>query len=138
MNEKHIISLIGFIHREADKFLENQLKKHNILGIAPSHGDILFNLYKYKSLTMQQLAKLIDRDKSTVTVLVNKLVELGYISKTPDLEDARVYNIAITEKGQELRPVFEEISKCLLAKVYDDFTLEEQTLLLKMLQRIKF
>ena len=138
MDAKHIISLISFIHREADKFLENQLRKHNITGIAPSHGDILFNLYKYESLTMQQLAKLIDRDKSTVTVLVNKLVELGYISKTPDSQDARVYNISLTAKGNELRPVFAEISEGLLAKVYADFRPEEQTQLLKLLQKIKF
>lgn len=138
MDAKHIISLISFIHREADKFLENQLRKHNMTGISPSHGDILFNLYKYESLTMQQLAKLIDRDKSTVTVLVNKLVELGYISKTPDLQDARIYNISLTEKGNGLRPVFAEISESLLAKVYADFRPEEQTQLLKLLQKIKF
>ena len=30
---------------------------------------------------MQQLAHLVDRDKSTVTVLANKLVNLGYVDR---------------------------------------------------------
>jgi DNA-binding MarR family transcriptional regulator len=137
MNEKYIINLIGRIHRQANKFIETELKKNKIGGIAPSHGDILFQLYKNESVTMQQLAKLIDRDKSTVTVLVNKLVELGYIDKTPDAQDARVYNLSVTQKGKELRPLFEEISDRLLTKVYSEVAPEEKMVLLQLLQKIK-
>ncbi|MDQ0171563.1 MarR family transcriptional regulator [Paenibacillus tundrae] len=43
------------------------------------------------SLTMQELSKLIDRDKSIVTVLVDKLVKIGYIHKEKDLKDTRIY-----------------------------------------------
>ncbi|MBP2640521.1 MAG: transcriptional regulator [Firmicutes bacterium] len=137
MDERYIITSIGHVHRQANKFIESELRKNEIGGIAPSHGDILFQLYKNESLTMQQLAKLIDRDKSTVTVLVNKLVDLGYISKTLDVHDARVSNLSVTQKGKELRPLFEEISNRLLAKVYSEFTHEEKTILLQLLQKIK-
>lgn len=137
MDERYIITLIGHIHRQANKFIENELRESESGGIAPSHGDILFQLYKNESLTMQQLAKLIDRDKSTVTVLVNKLVELGYINKTLDVHDARIYNLSVTQKGRELRPLFEAISNRLLTKVYSEFTLEEKTVILQLLQKIK-
>jgi DNA-binding MarR family transcriptional regulator len=137
MNEKYIISIIGRINRQANKFIENELKKNAIGGIAPSHGDILFRLYQNESLTMQQLARLIDRDKSTVTVLVEKLVKYGYVNKRLDVHDARVYNLSITQKGKELRPIFEEISEKLLAKVYSELAPEEKTLIFQLLQKIK-
>ena len=137
MNEKYIVSLIGRIHRQANKFIESELKKNKIGDIAPSHGDILFQLYKTESVTMQQLAHLVGRDKSTVTVLVNKLVNLGYVDKKPDAQDARVYNLSVTQKGRELRPVFEEISSHLLDKVYSEFNPEEKESIWTLLQRIK-
>lgn len=136
MNEQYIISIIGRIHRQANKFIENELKQNNVEGIATSHGDILFQLYKTESLTMQQIAKLIDRDKSTVTVLVEKLVKYGYVTKTADANDARVYNLAVTEKGRELRPIFERISQHLMEKVYGEFTPEEKKLVFQLLQKI--
>lgn len=137
MNNKYIISVIGRIHRQVNKLIESDLKKHKIAGIASAHGDILFRLYNIESVTMQQLAQLIDRDKSTVTVLVSKLVELGYVDKSPDTQDARVYNLSITQKGRELRPIFEEISDRMLEKVYRDFTQEEKVEIMQLLHKIR-
>ena len=101
MNETYIISVIGRINRQANKFIENELKRNKIGGIAPSHGDILFQLYKNEFLTMQQLANLIDRDKSTVTVLVEKLVKCGYIDKESDARmlEFTIYRLHRKEKN---------------------------------------
>lgn len=137
MNESYILTLLSRVHRQANKFIEKELKDRQIGGLAPSHGDILFQLYRHPSITMHQLSKLIDRDKSTVTVLVEKLVKLGYIYKEQDPQDSRIYRLAATEKGQELRPVFEEISERMLGAIYKDFLPEEKTVLLNLLQKIK-
>lgn len=137
MNESYILSLISRIRRQANKFIENELRNRQVAGIAPSHGDILFYLYKYQTLTMHQLSKLIDRDKSTVTVLIYKLVKLGYVIKEQDTQDARVYRLSLTEKGRELQPIFEEISERLLTAIYSDFTPEEKKQILLLLQKIR-
>lgn len=137
MDERYIVSIIGKINRQANKFIEAELKKNKVEGLATSHGDILFQLYKNESLTMQKLSKLINRDKSTVTVLVKKLVALGYVSKTSDAQDARISNLSVTQKGKELRLVFEEISKQLLEKVYCEFSQEEKNIVLQLLQKIR-
>ena len=40
--EKDIpITLISKIRKKANRFLINELKNHNMAGLAPSHGDIL-------------------------------------------------------------------------------------------------
>jgi DNA-binding MarR family transcriptional regulator len=137
MNESYILSLIGRIHRQGNRFIESELRNRGIEGIAPSHGDILFQLYNHDSLTMQELSRAIDRDKSTVTVLVNKLLKLGYIHKEQDAQDARVYRLSVTEQGKSLRPIFEDISERLLEETYKDFTTTEKQQIMALLQKIK-
>ena len=49
---------------------------------------------------MGNIAQAINRDKSTVTVLVNKLERLKYIEKRKDATDSRVTLIRLTPKGK--------------------------------------
>ncbi|OBZ09086.1 MarR family transcriptional regulator [Bacillus sp. FJAT-27264] len=136
MNEKAIVATIGRIHRRSNRFIEKELKKHNIHGIAPSHGDILFHLYGQESITMNQLSCLIDKDKSTITALVEKLVRLEYVKKEQDLNDGRIFRLSITDEGRALKPIFEAVSESLLAAVYEDFAPEEKEQLLRLLGKI--
>ena len=98
----------------------------------------MFQLYRHDSLTMQELSKAIDRDKSTVTVLVNKLLDLGYIKKEKDVLDARISRISVTEQGRALRKEFEEISERLLEKIYKNFEPQEKSKIIELLQKIQF
>jgi DNA-binding MarR family transcriptional regulator len=137
MNTRHLIALIARIREKANKFLLNELKQHGIEGIAPSHGDILTTLYHHKTVTMAELAGRIHRDKSTVTVLVEKLVKLGYVEKMKDPADRRVTNLCLTETGKALEPVFEKISKKLISTAYQGFSTFEQEILIRLLERIQ-
>lgn len=79
------------------------MKRRGIKGILPVHGDILYALMIHGELSMTQIAELVDRKKSTVTTLVDKLIHLGYIEKKRDLGDNRVYLISLTDKGRRQR-----------------------------------
>ena len=67
---------IAKIHEYADRFIIQELKKNNITGLVPSHGEILLWLYQNDKMTMKNIADKIHRSKSTVTVLVNKLEKI--------------------------------------------------------------
>ncbi|OKP83607.1 MarR family transcriptional regulator [Paenibacillus helianthi] len=137
MNENNILAAIGRIHRRGNKFIERELKKHNIHGIAPSHGDILFQLFARENITMNQLSCSIDKDKSTITALVDKLVRFDYVKREQDPLDGRIHRLSLTPKGRELQPIFEEISVTLLDAVYTEFVPEEKQQLLALLEKIK-
>ncbi|MHA6531243.1 MarR family winged helix-turn-helix transcriptional regulator [Paenibacillus sp. BAC0078] len=137
MNENNILATIGHIHRRGNKFIERELKKHNLHGIAPSHGDILYQLFAREDITMNQLSCSIDKDKSTITVLVDKLVRLEYVKREQDQMDGRIFRLSLTPKGRELQPIFEEISRTLLAAVYEEFAPEEKQQLVALLAKIK-
>ncbi|CAM4441017.1 MarR family winged helix-turn-helix transcriptional regulator [Paenibacillus typhae] len=137
MDENKILAVIGRIHRRGNRFIERELKKHHIHGIAPSHGDILYQLFIREDMTMNQLSSSIDKDKSTITALVDKLVRLEYVNREQDQTDGRIFRLSLTAKGRELQPVFEEVSAALLAAVYEGFDPEEKQQLLGLLERIK-
>ena len=59
---------------------------------------------------MKEIAEIIDKDKSTITSLINKLIALGYVEKKKDTTDSRVSMVSLTEKGKGLKPIFVEIS----------------------------
>lgn len=113
---------------------------HGIQGIVPSHGDILIYLYKHNHVTMKELAEQIHRTKPTVTILVNKLVEYGYVIKEKDTSDKRTTYIKLTQDGVALQPIFREVSFRLKEMLYGSFSEEEgmhlEYLLEKLLRRL--
>lgn len=136
MKQKNALSLIGRIREKANKFIIRELETHGIKGLVPSHGDILVILFHGEKYTMKELADKINRTKPTVTVLIDKLAEYGFIQKEKSYTDSRVTYIKLTNKGIELRPIFEDISEKLNAMLYGDFTDEESELFEMLLNKV--
>ncbi|HWQ63910.1 MAG TPA: MarR family transcriptional regulator [Methanospirillum sp.] len=136
MSKGNAIALISRIREKANRLIVHELEEHGITGIVPSHGDILHFLYLEKCCTMKDLAAKIHRSKPNVTVLVNKLVEFGYVKKEKSADDNRVTYISLTEKGEGLKPVFIYVSKKLQKAVYGGLSEEESESLEKLLQKV--
>ena len=136
MNPNDIISLIYKIRDKVNKRLIAEMEFHGIEAIVTSHGDILYALDQKNRMTMAEIASVIRKDKSTVTSLVDKLVKLGYVSKERDTEDTRVIYVTLTREGQELMPIFHQISRELLEAFSVGITEEEKELLFSLLNRV--
>lgn len=113
-----MIALINSIAKKAHNLIVRELEEQGIDGIVPSHGDIMVHLFTGKEYTMQELSQKIERTKPTVTVLIDKLVARGYVTKEKSCEDNRITFIRLTEKGWSLKPRFDKISERLNAVVY--------------------
>ncbi len=136
MKDKYPIHLIGLIRDNVNRYLSQELKNLGLVGISPSHGDILGALCLKDSFRMKDLATLINRDKSTITALVNKLINLGYVEKETDDSDCRISHIRLSEKGRQSKPAIFEISKRLNEKAYSGFSKEEKRILSMLLSKI--
>lgn len=118
MKTDHVIALIAGIRDAAHSLILRELARHGVHDLAPSHGAILDELYRQEILRMNELAARIRRDKSTVTVLVDKLVQLGYVKKRASRRDRRATEVTLAAKGRRLQPVFERVSAVLLERVF--------------------
>jgi len=136
MPSRGVIALIGDIRDRAHRFIQQELDARGMKGLAPSHGAILSALFRGREIGMAELADEIRRDKSTVTALVRKLEEHGYVTRRRDAHDGRVVHVALTRKGRAFQPAFREISEALLERTFRGFAGQEKEELIVHLTRI--
>jgi DNA-binding MarR family transcriptional regulator len=131
-----IISLISRIREKANSHIASELKRHRIDGLQPVHGDILYALMSHRELSMKQIAEIVDRKKSTVTTLIEKLIRLGFVEKRLNETDNRSFLISLTNKGQSQSQAMIDISESLIRKVYKNMPHDERKKLVKSLRSI--
>lgn len=137
MNKYLAIAKISKIRREVYSYIESELRKRGIDGLVVSHGNILDILYDNDGrLTLKEISEGINRTKSTVTQLVDKLLIAGYVTKEANPEDKRSSYIVLTEKGLRIKKDFKEISDNVIKEFFYDFTEEEAENLLMLLDRV--
>jgi len=132
-----IISTISTVRGKAYRYISQQLKKMGIEDIATPYGGIFMSLFSNSPLTMGEIARNIQRDKSTVTVLIRKLSDLGYVETSASPNDARATFVRLSKKGKALEPVFLEISKKVRKKIFKGFTEEEKEMLAGLLEKAR-
>jgi DNA-binding MarR family transcriptional regulator len=136
MKKDQILFLISRVRHKANKFLVRELKAHKITGLAVSHGEILGTLLVRGPSTMTEVARIIGKDKSTITALINKLIRTEYVEKRKHDADNRFTQIALTPKGEALRPAFLSIARKLRAVSYKDIADDERETLVRLLTKL--
>lgn len=137
MQDKYIVYFISRTKSKMLHFIQDRLDENRLTDLIPSHGNILTALYENNGkLTMKDIAKIIGKDKSTITPLVNKLLELGYITKEKNASDKRVTYIILTSKGNEIESRFSVISEEVSSTAYSNFSKEEKMIFLRLLKRL--
>ena len=63
---------------------------------------------------MAALAEAIGKDPSTVTALVRKLANAGYVEKAPNPRDRRVCEVRLTDAGRALESAMDRVSHTLI------------------------
>lgn len=136
MQTDHVVAVIGRIHREVDSLIRTELERRGHPGLVPSHGAILARLYEQGPLPMGVLAESVGRKKNTVTVLVKKMEQAGYVRRAPYPEDSRVTLIGLTGKGEAFRKDFEEVSEVLLNRFWGNMDQVRKEDLVTGLERV--
>ena len=136
METNRIAAQVSDVRAKINNFLLQELQSRGISGLAPSHGAILHHLFQNDVVVMKDLALAIRRDKSTVTPLIGKLIASGYVEKISNSKDQRSSLVRLTKKGEELRPVFMEISEKLLSRIWHGIDAKEQQEVVRILKKI--
>ena len=137
MQDKYIVYFVSRTKSKMLRFIEDRLHESGLVDLIPSHGNILTALYEnHGQLTMKEIAETIGKDKSTITPLVNKLLELGYITKEKHASDKRVTYIRLTDKGKQIETRFSAISRDVSATAYKNFSQEEKLVFLTLLKKL--
>lgn len=134
---EHVLSLISRIRERSNRLLTDELEAHGLGQLAPAHGDLLVALFRNNGMSMKALSIAIDRDKSTLTALVGRLEELGYVQRERDSADGRMMKVSLSEKGKALITPFKAMGAAFFARFYDGFSAGEKLILAELLERVR-
>ena len=136
MRNDWIIHLISRLRDRVNISMMEEYKEVGLGDIVPAHGGIIYALGSQSELSMKELARLMQRDNSTITTLVDKLERLGYVTRFKSSEDGRVYRVRLTDKGQQAHKWVISISRKTLKKMYGGLDEEEQDQLVALLTKV--
>jgi DNA-binding MarR family transcriptional regulator len=103
-------SLVSQVHQVSGRVFSRVLKQHGIEDLNPAQGRILFVLWQHDGITQTELAERTKLDKSTLAIMLDRLVEDGQVERVRDESDARKRLIRTTKKNRALHGAYSEAS----------------------------
>ena len=79
------------------------------LGITYTQYIVLLALWESGSATVGDLCRRLYLDNGTITPLLKKMEECGYIARSRSKQDERVVTVTVTEAGWELRQAVKDV-----------------------------
>lgn len=127
-----IVFLVAKANQNAQKILKERLKK---FGLTTVQGLILGELFEEDGVTASDIGNRLVLDNATVSGVLDRLLEKGWIKKETDTNDKRVQKIFLASKDDTklIHQMFQarkEANDLILSKL----TMEEQMLLKRFLK----
>lgn len=66
-------------------------------------------LWEHKEMNVKDMGELLYLDSGTLTPVLKKLEQKGYVTRARDVQDERVLKVTITEAGEQLKEKASEI-----------------------------
>jgi DNA-binding MarR family transcriptional regulator len=104
---------VGFLLAKAsqrwNELLAERFVEQGFAEVRPSYGSVLLPLFEQDGLRMGQIAARAGLSKQTMTTLVRLCEEDGPVVRERDPHDGRAFQIKLTERAKEFRPVADRI-----------------------------
>ena len=107
------------------------------LGIKPHHYGVLVVLDAVGSATQHAVGARLGIDKSSMTVVVDRLEGLGFVERRRNPENRRAYELGLTEAGRDAiaraEPLVARVEEAALARLDGEERAHLHALLVKLL-----
>ncbi len=103
--------LTARIQQISGRIFETILRKYNLSEISPAQGRILFALWKSDNVPIQELVRRTSLSKSTLTTMLDRLEEQGFVVRVPSERDRREILIRLTEKDRSLQDTYTTVTE---------------------------
>mgnify|MGYP001767392857 CR=1 FL=1 len=106
-------------------------------GMTPMQGLVLHALYEEEDLSAGELGKRLVLDSATLSGVLDRMADGGWIVKNTAKADRRVLSITLSDKSRQMREEFVRDTEKLNQEVLSIFTMEERLLLIRMLKDLR-
>jgi len=127
----NLLSIHPLLYKSISKPLRHQS------SITPGGMFVLGSLKRLGTQSMSEIGKCLSMPKPHVTVIVDKLIDEGYVERQSDPKDRRIVNILLTEKGlADFESIKLAVSENLKIKL-SELTNEQQEILVTSSQQVR-
>jgi DNA-binding MarR family transcriptional regulator len=92
-------SNLGFLLHDVARLMRKRFGQH-ALGLTRSQWQVLAYLARNEGISQAGLADLLDIEPITLSRIVDRLVETGFIDRIPHATDRRVWRLRLTEAAR--------------------------------------
>lgn len=117
--------LTAKIHQLAGRIFSKILKKHDVNEINPAQGRILFVLWENDGIPIIELSKKTQLEKSTLTAMLDRLENDGFIQRIASKNDRRKIIIKRTNKDKSFQNTYYKVSDEMNELFYKGFSDKE-------------
>lgn len=120
-------------HQKAHSLLKQKLAPY---GLTNMQHLILEGIWYQEGATAAELSKLLILDKATLSGIIDRLDDGGWIKKQPDKADKRVLRLYPSDKANGIKEELIEVRKKGNDFLLADFTMEEKILFKRLLRSL--
>jgi DNA-binding MarR family transcriptional regulator len=91
---------------------------------------------KNQGISVSELAKKLDVKKSTASIAINQLIDLGIVNKIQSNQDKRFYFLKLTLKGNQIMEMHKQVHKNTIKKILKILNPEEVENFVKIVNKI--
>lgn len=91
--------LLRRAHFRAEELFATEFGKE---GLTPRQKALLITVYQHPGANQNELAERIALDRNSLAEMLNRMVAAGYVERRKAREDARAYEMTITQRGIDL------------------------------------
>lgn len=126
-----MVFLLGKAYQKAHADFNKRLRPY---GLTNMQHLVLEGLWYEPGMTATELSKLLILDKATLSGVLDRMADTGWIEKHPDPEDRRIQRIYPSEQASRFKPDLIEERKESNKDLLEHFSPEERVLFKRLLR----
>jgi DNA-binding MarR family transcriptional regulator len=117
------------------QYLAAKLRKNDV-PLTPEQFMLIDLLWNQGEMTQQQLADQLQKDKNSVTKLVDAIEKKGFVVRKQNPHDRRANTLVLTEKANELKPGAKQKGISILDQILEGISEDELRSFLSTLRKL--
>ncbi|UZR92559.1 MarR family winged helix-turn-helix transcriptional regulator [Chondrinema litorale] len=134
--EKLLFEIIDFISNSTKENKEGVLSEDEFSKLTIKQYFYLDLISRMENPTFTELADALQITKPSVSAIVNKLVDKGYIIKVQSEDDQRSYNLHLSDKGKTLIEAENKIYRAFSLHIRTTLNPDEQQQFVHIMKKI--
>ena len=133
---KEIAVYVNILNSRIKKCFFDRLQNNGI-NITPEQFLVLDILWKEQSLSQQKIADIIQKDKNSVTKIIDSLEKKNLVIRVVDKNDRRINKIELTNEGMALEKITTKVAIDFMNDAVKDIDEKELDSFVNVMHKLK-